>query len=84
MITSRSNEQALRKQLSWLKIDGMFDEIFVVGTKDVVKEKSDILSAIRPTLFFGDTKTDYKASVASKVRFSFRNEGFHSSDYVFQ
>lgn len=84
LITSRSNEYALKKQLSWLKLDGLFDEVFVVGTKNVVKDKSSILSTIKPTIFFGDTKTDYEASVASDVRFSFRSEGFHSPDYVFQ
>jgi phosphoglycolate phosphatase-like HAD superfamily hydrolase len=83
LVTARRNKTGLYMTLDRLGLSKFFDAVCLVDPfEDVIKAKAEILCKEKALLYFGDTRTDYKAAEIADVRFEYRSEGFHSYETV--
>lgn len=84
LVTARNNEEGVARTLERLGIEKLFDTVHVVKPGSMCSlDKAQILKQEKALLFYGDTNSDYMASVAADVPFCYRECGFHSRDVVY-
>lgn len=82
LLTARSNERAVREQLSTLGIAQFFEEICVVPSgKQSSVLKSQFLQQKSIDFMIGDTEVDYHAALDVHCKFRVCLNGFRSSNY---
>ena len=82
LLTARSNNSALIRQLRWLSIDGFFDHVEIVRPEKASQLKANYLAAVSPIIFIGDTESDASAATAAQIRFMAVTTGQRSADYL--
>ena len=82
LVTARTNECALRRQLHWLSIDPFFDHVEVVCPREAAQQKAKYLSVSMPDLYIGDSETDAIAAKAAQIRFLAVTSGQRSAAYL--
>lgn len=84
LVTARNNEDGVARTLERLGIEKLFDGVHVVKPGSMCSmDKAQILKQEKALLFYGDTNSDYMASVVADVPFRYRECGFHSRDVVY-
>ncbi len=79
LITARSDETAVKKQIMMLGIYKYFSKIYVVSpTSDVVLEKANKLKEVHACIMIGDTEVDSAAARLAGIDFLFYPNGFRS------
>jgi phosphoglycolate phosphatase-like HAD superfamily hydrolase len=69
LITARSRSEWVPQQLARLGISQWLDQVTVVPTHEAVSAKSEVLRKISAAGFFGDTESDWRASMAVETPF---------------
>lgn len=82
LVTARQNEYLMRQQIDRLGIFRLFDQVHCVSPARTVWEKSNILNALKPQAFFGDTETDFQAARTAGIPFYGLSTGQRSRDFL--
>ena len=69
LLTSRSRSEWVPQQLARLGLSIYLHQVLVVKTRDAVLSKSEMLRNISPAAFFGDTESDWNASMSADIPF---------------
>ena len=79
LVTARNNEEGVMRTLERLGIEKYFDKVVVVKTGAAsAVYKAQVLTQEKVLLFYGDTNSDYRASVLADVPFRYHENGFHN------
>jgi len=68
-VSARKNPALLKNRLNEVGLNHFFEHVFVVDPGNSRSEKADILKMIKPSIFIGDTESDFDASKLAKVNF---------------
>jgi phosphoglycolate phosphatase-like HAD superfamily hydrolase len=69
LLTARSRAEWVPQQLSRLGLLSLLDNVIVVPAKESSKAKATVLTKASPAAFFGDTESDWQASLVAGVSF---------------
>lgn len=69
LITARGRRQWLPQQLGRLGLSVLLDQVIVVSPHDASTGKAAVLRQVSAVAYFGDTESDWRASVAAEVPF---------------
>jgi len=82
LITARSRPQWIPQQLARLGLRHYLDHITVVPPQTATNAKATVLRESRASVFFGDTESDYEASVSADVPFFAVTTGQRSAGFL--
>jgi phosphoglycolate phosphatase-like HAD superfamily hydrolase len=82
LITARSRPEWVKLQLVQLGLSSRLDHITVVPTHDVANAKSTALRKMAAVAFFGDTESDWRASLEAEVPFYALASGQRSATFL--
>ena len=82
VLTARERPENVRQQISNLSLTNLITDLIVVPPSDSVNKKERILRRLRPTLFIGDTESDYRAAQLSDIPFRAVSSGMRSRDFL--
>lgn len=84
LLSARSNEAALHRQVERFGLKPYFCEVICVSPLNAVAEKTDILRRIKPCTIVGDTEVEYQAAQEMGIPCYLLNRGFRSKEYFAQ
>ena len=82
LVTARTNERALSRQLRWLSIAPFFDHVEVVCPQEASQQKAKYLAAVAPIVFIGDSESDAAAANGAQIKFVAVTNGQRSAAYL--
>lgn len=82
LITARSRREWVPQQLARLGLSESLQHVTVVQAQGAATSKSAVLHKISPVAFFGDTESDWHASMAANVPFFAVATGQRSSTFL--
>lgn len=82
LISARKSRFNFLNQLKKLSLLPFFDEIYIVDPLNVIEKKTEVLLTIKPSFFFGDSESDYKAALSSNTNFIGVSSGQRSPDFL--
>jgi phosphoglycolate phosphatase-like HAD superfamily hydrolase len=81
LLTARNREEWVPQQLARLHLLSWFREVKVVAAQEAVTAKAMLLRKISAAAFFGDTESDYNASLAADIKFYAVTSGQRSASF---
>ncbi len=82
ILTARKSKVQPFQTVQRLGFTNYIDDIVVVSPENAIQEKAFFLRKFNPTMFIGDTESDYKASVISKIKFVALTRGQRSFAFL--
>lgn len=82
LLTARRHHHWLHQQLHGLRLLPLFDQVFCVSPRSAAQEKATILRRLSPTVFLGDTESDFAAASEAGVPFRAVTTGLRSSGFL--
>ena len=82
LLTARSRPEWVKMQLNQLGLLNHFDKVIIVSPEHAVEEKAEALLKLRTDAFFGDTESDWRASLKAKTPFYAVSSGQRSGKFL--
>jgi len=84
LLSARSNESALRRQVEQFELKPFFNEVICVSPFNATAEKIRAVQRIKPCAIVGDTEVEYQVAQEMKIFGYLLNRGFRSKEYFDQ
>jgi len=82
ILTARKSNLQVYQAIKRFGFDNFIDEVIIVSPGETVSAKKRYLKKINPTMFIGDTESDYFASVDLKIQFVALTRGQRSYKFL--
>jgi phosphoglycolate phosphatase-like HAD superfamily hydrolase len=82
LLTARSKPWWLEPQLRRLGLDHYFADVIVVHPTWAAEEKAEKLRKLRPSVFVGDSESDFRAALSSGTKFLAVATGQRDTDFL--
>ena len=82
IVTARASAGNVEQQVSKLGLSDLITDLIVVPPSGSARGKEQVLGRLRPSLFVGDTESDFEAALLSDIPFRAVSSGMRSREFL--